>query len=574
MKDAVKTAGALDPEEYEDFSAVEKALAAANAILGNAENLDIRDQKTIDDAAAALLNAVAALTHDVADYSRVEEVKQAADGLDRGLYTEKTLAVLDAALSSVEYGLDVRDQARVDRMAEAIWAAIRNLAYKPAEYAGVETARQHAKDIDRSLYTEDSLKELDTALSTVQESLDIRYQDRVDGMAKAIEDAISKLVFKAADTSALETLLAETKGLNEKHFEDFTAVKDAMLNAQALLDRESLDIRDQAALDAAAQALKDAVSALKFKGADLTALLTEKAKAELLDADNYTDFSGVAKALQDANALLEEELDVQDQDRVDAAAKALEQALAALTLKAADYSDLDKALKQAKDIDRNLYTEKSLKVLDDAVAAIDRDKTILEQEDVDAMERAVSDAIRGLTFKPADKTKLESAIQNAEKLDANAYKDFSKVKSALKAAKELAEDAELDIRGQADIDAAVKALNDAVKALEPKPAQQNPAGGNTGSSSGSNNNNGQNNNNQASNKDNGNESKTEQPVNTQQPAAPAPVPASPLRGPSKTGIALAANLLAPFMGFGVFGTGLIVARRKKRDGDDDAGLDA
>jgi len=70
--------------------------------------------------------------------------------------------------------------------------------------------------------------------------------------------------------------------------------------------------------------------------------------------------------------------------------------------KAADYSKVEEALEKASKIDESLYTEESVKALTDAVAAVVPDKKISEQAQVDAMAKAIEDAIKALEVKPSE----------------------------------------------------------------------------------------------------------------------------------------------------------------------------
>ena len=83
---------------------------------------------------------------------------------------------------------------------------------------------------------------------------------------------------------------------------------------------------------------------------------------------------------------------------------------------------------------------------------------------MDAMAKAIEDAISALTYKDADYSKVDEAIAKAEALNAEEYKDFSGVEAAVNAV----------VRGknitqQADVDAMAKAIEDAITDLEPIP---------------------------------------------------------------------------------------------------------
>ena len=98
-----------------------------------------------------------------------------------------------------------------------------------------------------------------------------------------------------------------------------------------------------------------------------------------------------------------------------------------------------------------------------AVNAVDRDKNITQQAEVDAMAKAIEDAIAALQYKDADYTKVEAAIAKANALKKDDYKDFSAVESAVNAV----------VRGkniteQGEVDAMAKAIEDALAALQYK----------------------------------------------------------------------------------------------------------
>lgn len=73
-----------------------------------------------------------------------------------------------------------------------------------------------------------------------------------------------------------------------------------------------------------------------------------------------------------------------------------EDGTASIVYKAADYTKVDEAIKNAEAIDRSKYTEESLKALDDAIKAIDRTLRLDKQAEVDAMADAINNAIANL----------------------------------------------------------------------------------------------------------------------------------------------------------------------------------
>ena len=75
-------------------------------------------------------------------------------------------------------------------------------------------------------------------------------------------------------------------------------------------------------------------------------------------------------------------------------AKAIEDAVSALQYKGADYTKVDAAIAKANDLNKDNY--KDFSAVEAAVKAVVRDKNITEQAEVDAMAKAIEDAINAL----------------------------------------------------------------------------------------------------------------------------------------------------------------------------------
>ena len=125
----------------------------------------------------------------------------------------------------------------------------------------------------------------------------------------------------------------------------------------------------------------------------------------------------------------------------------------------ADYSAVDAALAKIP-ADLTAYTDESIETLSAATEAVIRGKVIAKQAEVDAMAAAIERAISDLVFKPADYTAVDAAIAKANALNENDYIDFSAVKAALEAVvrgKNITEQFEVDAMAKA-IEDAIAAL--------------------------------------------------------------------------------------------------------------------
>ena len=300
LKEA-KTEAAKDIYTAESVAALNEQITASEALIAeldaaiNAGNQPDKSWSEVANAKAALEAAVAALAkndgpvvEEDADYTAVNAAKEKAAGVDRSRYTDESLKALDDAVAAVVEGLKKSEQGRVDAMAAAINNAYAALVEKPAveedaDYTAVNAAIAKADKIDRSKYTEESLKALDDAVAAVEKGLKESEQSRVDAMAAAIEKALSELV--------------ESPVVEPEKDADYTAVNAAM------------------------------------------------EKVQKIDRSKYTEES--LKALDDAVAAVEKGLKESEQDKVDAMAAAIEKALDGLKKKPA--ADDDKKNDSKKD---------------------------------------------------------------------------------------------------------------------------------------------------------------------------------------------------------------------------------
>lgn len=208
----------------------------------------------------------------------------------------------------------------------------------------------------------------------------------------------------------------------------------------------------------------------KFNGpADYSSVDAAIAKANALNKDEYKDFSAVETAI---NSVVRGK-SLAEQAKVDTMAKAIEDAIAALQYKDADYTKVDEAIAKVNALNKGNY--KDFTAVEAAVNSVVRDKNITEQSEVDAMAKAIEDAIVALQYKDADYTKVDEAIAKANALKKDDYKDFSGVEAAVKAV----------VRGkniteQSEVDKMAKDIEDAIAALEKKPASTKAGASNKG----------------------------------------------------------------------------------------------
>ena len=328
--------------------------------------------------------------------------------------------------------------------------------YKDADYTKVNEAIAKANKLNKDDYK--NFSAVDTAINAVDRNKSITEQSEVDAMAKAIENAIADLQYKDANYDKVNEAIANANKLNKDDYKDFSGVKAAV--KAVVRDK---NITEQSEVDKMAKAIEDAIADLKYKDADYTKVDAAIKKANALKKDDYKDFSGVDNAV---NAVASGK-NITEQSDVDAMAKAIEDAIADLQYKDANYDEVDAAITKADALNKDDY--KDFSGVKAAVKAVVRDKNITEQSEVDKMAKAIKDAIADLKYKDADYTKVDAAIKKANALKKDDYKDFSGVKNAVKAV----------VRGkniteQSEVDKMAKAIENAISALEKKPASAKP----------------------------------------------------------------------------------------------------
>ena len=196
---------------------------------------------------------------------------------------------------------------------------------EPADYSAVEAAMA-AIPTDLTVYTDESVAALSTAVDGVVRGKAFVSQANVNAMAQAIEDAIAALQYKDADYTMVDAAIAKANALNKDNYKDFSAVETAV--KAVVRDK---NITEQSEVDAMAKAIEDAIAALQYKDADYTKVDAAIAKANALKKDDYKDFSGVETAVK---AVVRGK-NITEQSEVDKMAKTIEDAIAALEKKPA-----------------------------------------------------------------------------------------------------------------------------------------------------------------------------------------------------------------------------------------------
>ena len=259
---------------------------------------------------------------------------------------------------------------------------------------------EQASDLVEDDYTTTSWAAFATALAEAQSisAAEDANQVTVNHAADALQDAMESLV-KRADNSNLVAAINSIKELDESRYQpDSWAAL-----AQALAEAEKVAANRDATADeieAAYTNLEAAYEALALR-ADMTAIDDMISKVEAMDANAHTAKSWklVADALEAAKTVAANENATQE--AVDAAARTLQAAAAAL-VKAGDATELNALVEETKQLDLSKYTVESADAIRQAIS--DAEAAIAGRasaEDLKAALDAVRNAVNTAQTKPA-----------------------------------------------------------------------------------------------------------------------------------------------------------------------------
>lgn len=421
---------------YNNTTAFTTALAAAKTILDN----KTADQTAVNAALTALQTGFGAMTIKPADYSALNAARAAAALISASNYEQDAnwTAFQNAytAAKAIADGLDITHQAEITAAATALSTAITNLtpAEAGASYALLDAEIALSKNIidnsEASWYTETTWSAFSTAYAAavaVPRNLKTSQQNQIDAAESALETARRALVEASASYTQLDSLIATVNDLNSANYTSMSwdLLQERLATAKAV-DR-SLKAKDQAVVDAAYNALKQAYDALASVGAaNLDALNAEIAAGTEYAEAIYTTTSWAAykTVLAAAQAMAARtDLTANDQDDVDKMVTDLKAAKTALIPADADYTAVNNALARVpSDSDLNAYyTSDSVATLKAAVDAVLEGKKKYDQTTVDAWAAAINSAVDGLELLPVDKTNLLEAINACASLNSDHY---------------------------------------------------------------------------------------------------------------------------------------------------------
>ena len=313
--------------------------------------------------------------------------------------------------------IKIDKQSEMDKLIKDIDNIKNNSFVKnPADYTKLKKIQQEANNLVRDNYKD--LTDLDAKLKNVNElsdKLKLDEQDKIDKVVRELETAITNLELKDANYEKVNATITKAENIVRENYKDLTDLDAKLNNAKNVLN---LKIDKQKEVDKAAVELEDAISNLELKDANYEKVNSAITKAENIVRENYKDLTDLDAKLKTAKASLN--LKIDKQKEVDKAAVELETAITNLELKGADYSKINDFKTNVYDkLDSTKYT--NFDTLVNAMNNIDYSIKINEQEKVNEIYNSLVKVYNNLIKTRADYSKVELAINNAKKYEANKY---------------------------------------------------------------------------------------------------------------------------------------------------------
>ena len=347
------------------------------------------------------------------DYSVLVGLINRARSLNSKEYTAKSWSALETALDAAVKAQNAQTQAEINEAATALENAINALEKLPAaptvDYDELLKQIRVAEALSESNYTPASWANLKNALNAAKAALSSTSQTEINAAANTLKNAIASLVPANLNPSVNYTVLnrqiAIAEGLKQKNY---TADSWSVLNSAYIAAISARSSNDQATVDRAANALKNAIAGLVPIGnaIDYSELQKQITIAEGLDSTKYRkdSFAEMTKVLEESKKAL----NATTQQEVDVAAENLKNAI--MALKEMRLNDLLAAIQAVKDHISNEKLAQLWKELFDILARVDEALASGDQELVDTL------TVQLETYLDAINKELE-AIKKAERVE-------------------------------------------------------------------------------------------------------------------------------------------------------------
>lgn len=198
--------------------------------------------------------------------------------------------------------------------------------------------------------------------------------------------------YQSADYTEYNKAVEQANALDRSLYTDLTELDEALS-----ADISGLSNAQQNIVDEQTEKIKAALDNLVLKPADYSRV-NEQINTVPEHLEYYTDKT--VNALNEILNGIDYGLDITKQEVVDSYAEQLQNAIFALEYKPADYTEYDKAVSEAKGLDKEKYVDFS-RVEKELAVDVDG-RNITQQEEVDLQTKAILAAIDALEEKPQE----------------------------------------------------------------------------------------------------------------------------------------------------------------------------
>lgn len=469
--------GKYDLYTEESWNRLQEAIKSVD------RSLKIENQDVVDGYAKAISDAHASLEIAPANYGELNALISSykdSEAYKNNWYTDETKMPVDEYLENVSDDKLITEQDVVDKWVEELEPLIDALKlkkalgyldsdnYVPFEGAlSIEGYMNIIKNLDKSLYTDEGVEIIDMMIEMYEAGTDemfnltIDRQDEMDEFLRSFDVVIKyqldtmKLL---GDYTELCELYEKALLINQDYYEDVSELRQALWDINW-----DYKIDEQDEIDASVQRLQEAMDNLVMKDADYADFNEAYEKLSKLNSSYYVDFSDAEAALLQAEDAMN--LKIDEQQKVDDATNALNDAYSKLVLKDADYGQINTLKAVIAGLDKNKYT--NFETVEEALNNVVYGKKADEQDVVDEMYRKLKNAYDNLQKTKADYSKLNEAVANAKRYESNKdnytnYSDLEKLINEI--------NYNLTWEDQDEVDALASRINGAINNLNKKPA--------------------------------------------------------------------------------------------------------
>lgn len=409
----------------ESYAVLSDAITHAESVY----NTGLATTTQINEAIALLESAETQLVYTKADYTNVNNAIELFNDLNKDYFAADDIKAIQDMIDSIDWELDVSKQDEVDSIASDINFAVSSLVELDADYSKLNDAIDKAQKIDKTLYQNSTVIDvpLENAIAASKKAYKISEQSILDSYTDSLVSAMESLKPLGADKSALKTALELKLTSTYTEFYDaelLDAWQKLVAEGNEMFNNSELTVFDNEAIASKAAEITAAYEAVEasYNVAINTKVLEDAIKAgESVVIDNYYDDDARAElisAIADGKAVLGSELvNAEDQTTVNNAAKRINDAIEALNVLPADYADVNSAIAKFNSVDKFLYTDESVKAVQDLIDAIDWELDITKQDVVTEYATKINNAIDSLAL--SEETKIEAISTSGSTVDSS-----------------------------------------------------------------------------------------------------------------------------------------------------------